>query len=302
MDGRTLLFTVEKAFDQTTVEKFLLANGISRRALIKLKQSPNDIRKNGVHARSIDRVRTGDQICLYIAPKATHLRQSEKSVPILYEDADILVFDKPAQMPCHPSGMHINDTLANVWAAHCAKRGQTVSPLRALNRLDKDTSGAVVVAKHQIAAARLKGCIQKEYFALVQGVLSPQTGTIDIPIERERPFELKRITSPDGQRAVTEYQTLASDGQISLVRCVLRTGRTHQIRVHFAHLGHPLLGDALYGGNTNELSRQGLHCAKVAFLHPISRAPLAVYAPFAQDLQTVLQKHGLPILQGEQVF
>lgn len=188
-NGRMLLFAVEENWEGNSVENFLLANGISRRALIKLKQIPNAIQKNGVHARSVDILHAGDQVSLYLAPHTSRLRPSHIPVPILYEDADILVFDKPANMPCHPSGMHINDTLANVWAAYCVNNGGPVSPFRALNRLDKDTSGVVIAAKHQIAAAMAERRDTKGIFCAGRGGNFPRQAALSTcPLSANAPL------------------------------------------------------------------------------------------------------------------
>uniref|UniRef100_UPI003FEE37D0 RluA family pseudouridine synthase n=1 Tax=Angelakisella sp. TaxID=1935177 RepID=UPI003FEE37D0 len=160
---------------------------------------------------------------------------------------------------------------------------------------DKDTTGAVVVARHQIAAGKLWKAVTKRYVAVVSGVPQPPEGLIDLPLEREIPLEMKRVVSPDGERAVTEYKVLATapDESCALVGFILHTGRTHQIRVHMAEKGWPLLGDELYGGPMEEFPRQALHCAGVAFTHPITGEQLCLTAPLPEDMAALLKKKGI---------
>ncbi len=274
------------------IEWFLRGDkGISRRVVIALKQTPDGITLNGRHARTIDLLSAGDVLEIRLPEQPSAMRQSSRQAGILYEDSDLLVYDKPDDMPCHPSGCHFNDTLANVYAAYCAAQGLS-GTFRPLNRLDKDTTGAVVVAKNQLAAGILWKKVHKRYLALVQGELPDDGGVIDLPIEREQPYEQRRIVTPDGQRAVTHYRVLSRAGGHSLVECILETGRTHQIRVHFSYLGHPLAGDSLYGGSGAVLQRQGLHCGWVGFAHPVSGQELSLHAPLHEDMKTALKTLG----------
>ena len=197
-------------------------------------------------------------------------------------------------MPVHQSGGHIFGTLASVYATLCEKEGNS-GTFRAVNRIDKDTTGAVVVARHQIAAGKLWKAVTKRYVAVVSGVPQPPEGLIDLPLEREIPLEMKRVVSPDGERAVTEYKVLATapDKSCALVGFILHTGRTHQIRVHMAEKGWPLLGDELYGGPMEEFPRQALHCAGVAFTHPITGEQLCLTAPLPEDMAALLKKKGI---------
>ncbi len=274
------------------IEWFLRGDkGISRRVVIALKNTPGGITRNGQHARTIDLLAAGDVLEIRLPEPPAKIRQSSKAVAILYEDCDLLVYDKPADMPCHPSGCHFNDTLANVYAAYCASKG-AAGTFRPLNRLDKDTTGAVVVAKNQLAAGILWKNVRKRYLALVRGELPRDTGVIDLPIEREEPYGQLRIVSPEGQRAVTHYRVLGRAGGHSLVECNLETGRTHQIRVHFSYLGYPLAGDSLYGGDTGLLQRQGLHCGWVGFEHPVTGRQVQLSVPLHRDMETALKTLG----------
>ena len=177
--------------------------------------------------------------------------------------------------PAHQSCGHAADTLANVFAAHCDRLGVDLM-YRPLNRLDRDTSGAVLVAKNRYAAAAVTNNFHKTYQAILLGAPPQPQGRVDAPIRREQPEQMRRIVAPDGQRAVTNYRVLAQAEGLSLVDFVLETGRTHQIRVHMAHLGCPVLGDGMYGQPSDRIARQALHCRRICFPHPLDKREITV--------------------------
>lgn len=276
-----------------SVEQFLRHEGFSGRMLTALRKLPLGLLLDGKHIRTVDPLSPGQVLEVNLPEEEKRMPPCDIPVPVLYEDEDVILYNKPAGMPCHQSGGHIYGTLSSVYAAHCAKTG-TVTPFRAINRLDMDTTGAVVAAKNQFAAGKLWKAVHKRYFALAEGELPFPQGLIDLPILRERPLEMRRIVDPDGQEAKTEYHLLAQGDGISLVGLVLHTGRTHQIRVHFSHLGRPLLGDLFYGGREEPgLSRQALHCGWVSFPNVLTGAETEVTAPLPQDLLTVMERHGI---------
>lgn len=280
---RSIRFNITEEDDGSRVDSFLRhRHGISGRVIIALKKLPDGMLKNGVHVRTVDLLHTGDVLEINLPEHQKRMPTCDTPVDILYEDNDVIVFNKPANMPVHQSGGHIFGTLDGVYAAHCQKSGN-ITPFRAINRLDKDTTGAVVVAKNQIAAGVLWKAVTKRYYCIVSGRFEQKQGTIDLPIEREFPVEMKRIVTPDGQQAITHYKVLAECKEASLVECILETGRTHQIRVHMSHMGHPLLGDEMYGTIHPHISRQALHCGKVFFSKPISNESVEIYAPFPPD-------------------
>ena len=287
----TFRYTITAEDAGTEIQHFLrFRQGISRKVIISLKHLPEGILRNGIHARTIDLLQEGDLLQITLPESPRRLPPCEADVPRLYWDDDVAVFNKPAGMPVHQSGGHIFGTLASVYTTLCEKEGEP-GTFRAVNRIDKDTTGAVVVARHQIAAGKLWKGVAKRYVAIVSGVPTPAGGLIDLPLEREIPLEMKRIVSPDGERAVTEYRVLAAaaDGSCALVGFILHTGRTHQIRVHMAEKGWPLLGDELYGGPTDCFPRQALHCAGVAFTHPITGQQLCLTAPLPPDMAALLE-------------
>ncbi len=201
----------------------------------------------------------------------------------VYNDEDILVLNKPAFMPVHESRNHRGDTLAN--AAACYMDSDTA--FRAVYRLDRDTSGLVLIAKNELAACKLAGKIHKDYYAVCSGVLKGK-GTIDLPIRRVCESIIERGVFSDGEKAVTHWEAVSNKSNTTLLKINLETGRTHQIRVHFAHLGYPLLGDTLYGENTDLIKRQALHCKTIYFTHPITNKEMAIECDFPNDFKGLI--------------
>lgn len=291
---RTIRYCIGPDDGGQTVERFLRrGQGFSGGVVIELKKLPQGLLLNGAHIRTVDLVSAGDVLEVNLPDEPKRMPLCDIPVPILYEDEDVIVYNKPAGMPCHQSGGHIYNTLSSVYAAHCARTGEVTS-FRPLNRLDKDTTGAVVAAKNRFAAGKLWKKVKKRYFALIEGEPPFPDGLVDLPILPEHPMEIRRIVDPDGQEARTEYHLLAAGNGVSLLGLVLHTGRTHQIRVHFSHLGRPLLGDAYYGGPEEPgISRQALHCGTVRFFHVITGERLEVAAPFPDDFLEVMSRRGI---------
>ena len=265
-------FTADVSEDGLSCGEFLKRRGVSRRLMVKLKRMESGMTCNGERIRTVDTVRAGDTISLRNVDESFLEPNSELCVPVVYEDRRVVVFDKPAGMPVHPSIKHQGDTLGNCFAAMYP--GSTFRPV---NRLDRDTSGLCAVAKSEYAASILSGGISKAYFAVTEGKPVPhfienspikwyKTGDIyriEAPIGRAGESIIRREVRSDGQYAATEYTILKSDGRHSLVRVLPETGRTHQIRVHFSSVGHPLAGDDLYGGSLACCREQALHCGEM---------------------------------------
>ncbi|WP_052446912.1 RluA family pseudouridine synthase [Candidatus Soleaferrea massiliensis] len=287
------VYHITSEYDEMQVGFYLKrVHGYSRRVLSRVKKNREAIDLNGSHIRMVDGLHTGDILRIRLYDEEKGMRESDAEAGICLEDEQVVVFNKPPFMPTHPSRFHPYDTLGNVFAAHCRKNGYDI-PYRPVNRLDKDTSGAVLVAKNAYAACRLQTGVYKEYLAVVHGTPEKRQGTIDAPIGRVKEDEIKRMVRPDGQRAVTGYTTLASGGGCSLIRLVLQTGRTHQIRVHLSSIGHPLVGDVLYGGDGSLLQRQALHCGYMAFEEPETGKRITVTAPLMPDMRVLLERLGL---------
>lgn len=262
-----------------TLQHFLTArHGVSRRLLTRLKRQENGITRNGELIRSIDMVYSGDEIVLHLCDESGLEPNPALDVPAVFENENVVVFDKPGGMPVHPSIKHQGDTLGNYFASLYPDL-----TFRAVNRLDRDTSGLCVIAKNAYAAKLLQGSCEKVYYAAVHGDIEP-CGTIDAPIARERESIILRCVREDGKRAVTHYRCTDANGKYSLAEIRLETGRTHQIRVHFSHIGHPLAGDDMYGGSREDIGRQALHCGEISFDEPLTGERITVTAPLPDDI------------------
>lgn len=253
--------------------------GVSRRLLTKLKRQEGGITRNGQLVRSIDMVQKGEVIVLNLEDDSFLEPNPSLNVPIAYENDSLVVFNKPSGMPVHPSIRHQGDTLGNYFAYRYPEL-----TFRSVNRLDRDTSGLCIIAKDAHAAKLLQGCCEKVYYAAVHGAI-PESGTIDAPIARERESIILRCVREDGQRAVTHYKRLMMNERYSLAEIHLETGRTHQIRVHFAHIGAPLAGDDLYGGLRGDIPRQALHCGQLSFREPLTGEPVTVTSELPEDIK-----------------
>ena len=240
--------------------------------------------RNGELIRSIDTVFDGDVIVLALEDDSLLEPNPELYVPVAFENGSLVVFDKPSGMPVHPSVRHQGDTLGNYFA--CRYPGLT---FRSVNRLDRDTSGLCMVAKDALSAKLLHGGCEKVYYAAVHGAI-PESGTIDAPIARERESIILRCVREDGQRAVTHYRRLMMNEKYSLAEIHLETGRTHQIRVHFAHIGAPLAGDDLYGGLREDITRQALHCGQLSFRAPLTGEPITVSSELPGDIKSLFKE------------
>lgn len=253
-----------------------------------LKRTPNGITVNGVHARTVDLLHAGDTLVLTLPKDEAAVTPTPTDIPIeiLYMDEDLIVVNKQAGLAMHETHNHQGDALSNALAFYLAQRGEP-AVFRAVGRLDKGTSGIVVCARNKYCAARLSGQIQKTYFAVAGGVFTGSS-TIDAPIVRPDPNKTLRAVGEGGERAVTHWEALCTDGKCTLLRIQLETGRTHQIRVHFAHLGAPLVGDDMYGSTDLRLSHQALHCGECRFTHPVTGEELTITAPMPEDMQALV--------------
>ena len=319
---KRLIYSVTAQEAGQTVEEILHRNlGLTKRQISQAKFRTDGICVNGIRSRISRLVREKDEVLVLLEEKSIssgHLLPFEGKLDILYEDEDLLAVNKPAGLVVHPSPGHYEDSLANMLIHYFKSRGEMVK-IRPLGRLDKETSGVMIFAKNQVAAERLQeqrktGVFGKEYLALVQGHLKERKGEIRIPI-RKMPGELMKMeAAEEGKDAWTEYE-VAEEYRIlkearaiaecndlkeykipeffSLVRLKLQTGRTHQIRVHMAWLGHPLLGDQIYGtardSRDGAAGRAALHAARVWLEQPFTKENLVIEAGFPADMQRILR-------------
>jgi len=282
---RKLRYDIIQQFEGVTVQNYLMQqHGFSRRIIIKLKNSFGDILLNGYHIRMIDKIKTGDIIEITLQEDTYIQPNADLFAEIVYEDSDVIVYNKPINMPVHPSRNHKTDTLANLFCHHMNERGIKTT-FRPINRLDRDTSGLCVVAKNSLSASKLSGKVNKEYTAIACGKVSPLKATIDAPIFRPDDFHIKRCIDERGQKAITHYEVIEQSEKYSLVKVLLETGRTHQIRVHFSHIGYPLAGDTMYGGITQDIKRQALCCSSVWFIHPNTNKQVNLCINIQEDMQ-----------------
>lgn len=289
---RVLKYTVPDSYAGIAVKSFLRGYcGLSSRMLIRLKQTENGITLSGHPLRTIDRLNAGDELILTLPEEEPETLPVSLEVPVLYEDDDVIVFDKPAGMAVHPCPGCPDRALSNAARFGQLQKGESWR-FRPVYRLDQDTSGLVLVAKHAHAAALLGGAIRKTYLALCEGILS-QSGSICRPIRLKPGHSVERETAEEGLSAVTHYTPLAFGREHTLLAIRLETGRTHQIRVHLSSVGHPLAGDGLYGGSRNLMVRQALHCGLAEFIHPLSGAPVHLLSPLPEDFCTLLKKTGI---------
>lgn len=259
---------ITKQDEGIEIKNFLKNINMSHSLIKKLKKIPNGILVNGSHQNVLYKLKENDVLELNYDDTREetneYLEPVNIPIEIIYEDENITAVNKGAGMPTHESINNRGNSLANALAYRYRDKNYV---FRATNRLDKDTSGVVLTANNKYYAGLLStkiknGEIDKEYIAVVHGKL-PQAGVINAGIKRIGESIIKREVSVDGEFALTEYSTLASNENISVALVKPKTGRTHQIRVHMAHIGHPIVGDAMYGSESLEIDRHALHCFKM---------------------------------------
>ena len=254
----------------------------------------NNIYVNGIN-RDTRNIAIKDDIIeinLEYEEDSSSIISKKMELNIVYEDENMVILNKPAGIPVHPSMLHFEDTLANGVKYYFEKQG-IHKKIRAVNRLDLNTSGLIIFAKNEYIQEKLirqmkHNIFKKEYIAIVSGKVENDEGTINAPIARKEKSIIERCVEKNGQKAVTEYEVLKRKEQYSIVKCKLITGRTHQIRVHFAYIGHPILGDTLYGTSSKFIDRQALHCYKMEFLDPVSEKKISIEADLPSELMKFL--------------
>ena len=295
-------FEITEELEDERIDKCLvqLIDSLSRSFIQKLIRE-EAVTVNGLPVKGSYRVRTDDSVCFFL-PETAEPDIVPEDIPldILYEDDDVIVVNKPKDMVVHPAAGHYSRTLVNALMYHC---GESLSGINGVmrpgivHRIDKDTTGAIIACKNDRAHASIAGqlkehSIVRRYRAICHGVLKDEEGTIDKPIGRH-PTDRKRmaVNLRNGKNAVTHYHVLERFGQYTYIECRLETGRTHQIRVHMADLGHPLLGDELYSNRKAPFRLQGqtLHAKILGFRHPSTQAYVETDAPLPEYFQHLLE-------------
>ncbi len=290
----TLTFTVTIHENGMLLRDFLRRRGVSSSLMRNVKRA-GGFRCEGNPILANQRVEQGKTIQFALAPEpSTHVMPQQLPVSIVYEDEHTIVFDKPAGQTVHPTRGYSEGTLANAYCGLMQKRGEENPVFRPVNRIDKGTTGLVLCAKNRYAAPILAQSVQKIYYAVAQGELPEESGVIDTPIALAHGSIIERCVCGYGQPSRTEYTVLAKGGGHTLLKVVPVTGRTHQIRVHFSSIGHPLAGDDLYGGSTQYMERPALHCGQMTFFSPACSMPRQVSAPLADDMKALLLQCGIP--------
>lgn len=292
----------ENKFIGLTIKEILSNElGFSKRAITSLKNRADGILLNGKHATVRAIIKENDILTININDENDN---SEKLIPsatlpnIIYEDDDIIALNKPPFMPTHQSQGHFYDTLANSLAYYFTLQNRPFI-FRSVNRLDRNTSGIVLVAKNRLSASKLShqmknDGISKTYIAILNGELPENEGIIETHIRRkEKSIILREVCqkTDDSKIATTSYKVIAKKNGLSLVLATPITGRTHQLRVHFAHMGAQILGDDLYGCASNLINRHALHAYTLRFKHPETNAEFELCAPLSDDMQHVINEY-----------
>lgn len=293
--NRIFEYTITPSDVPCTVGEYLKKKGYSRQIIIHLKKTEHGILQNGEWAYVRTPLVPGDvlKITLLEESASEHILPVSMEPDIVYEDEDLLVVNKPFDMPVHPSIHNYDNTLANGMAYYFQQKGETFI-FRCINRLDRDTTGLLILAKNALSASILSNDmkarkIHRTYQAVVSRIPVPASGTIDAPIARKEDSAIERcVDFEKGEPAVTHYRTLETKENLALVELSLETGRTHQIRVHMQHMGCPLLGDYLYNPDFTLINRVSLHSYSLSFVHPITGKSMYFCAPLPKDMAGLL--------------
>lgn len=296
-------FQITEELDGERIDKALslLLDSLSRSFISKLIKE-NNLTVNGKPVKSSYQVKTDDDVLFYLPPSIEpDIVAQDIPLDILYEDADVIVVNKPKGMVVHPAAGHYCDTLVNALMYHCGEQLSGINGVMRpgiVHRIDMDTTGSLIVCKndkaHNAIALQLKEhSVNRKYHAICYGVLKEDEGTINAPIGRH-PTDRKKmaINERNGKEAITHYKVLKRFQQYTYIECSLETGRTHQIRVHMASIGHPLLGDEIYAGNRKcpfKLQGQTLHAKVLGFIHPTTAEYVETDAPLPEYFLNLLE-------------
>lgn len=299
-------YIIKESDKELPVKELLKRNfGFSSRLMRKFKA--NDcVRMNGVTVKMHEKGEPGDRIAIFLPKEKSGFEPEDISISVVYEDDDLLIINKQPGYVVHPTKGHPCHTMANGVMNYMLKN-QKHFKIRFINRLDMDTSGLLAIAKNshcQDDLSRQMGenGVTKKYIAVVRGIIEEEEGTVDLPIDKEQEDKAKRAVVRGGYPSVTHYKVLerferrrrspaSISGGYTLVELILETGRTHQIRVHMSHIGHPIVGDVLYGEAAVWLiERHALHAGYLSFRHPVTGEFMELEAPLPEDIRMLLEK------------
>lgn len=266
---------------------------ISDRLLLKLKSNQRILKNNEICSINFP-IKLGDTIKIDLSYEEdnSNIVPTKMNLNIIYEDEWMLIINKPAGIAVHPSCNHFETSLSN-GVRFYFDYINLKKKIRIVNRLDKNTSGIVIFAKCEYIQEELikqmkNNIFKKEYLGIVQGILNSKTGIINAPIARKENSIIERCVSENGDVSITHYDVLKEFKDYSLVHFILETGRTHQIRVHTSYIGHPLLGDTLYGNESALINRQALHSYKISFIHPITKEKCDFISEIPEDMKKII--------------
>lgn len=293
---RTLHFEITDN-KQLTVGQYLQDQGISHKAICTLKIQENALLLNNIPCFTNKTLEKGDHLTITLneTNNLENIIPVKMELNIVYEDDDLIIIDKPKDITVHPSIKYFDCTLSNGLAYYFQNNNQDIC-IHCITRLDKDTTGLTLFAKNRLSANYLSQMIagkqiEKTYYALSCGKLEYDNITVDAPIARlNKGNILRTVNFENGKKAISHFQLLKYNFQndISLIKCLLETGRTHQIRVHLLYLGHPLIGDELYNKNNHQLDRQALHCGKLKFIHPLTKQLVEIESKLPEDMNKLI--------------
>ena len=289
------VFDVEEKDSGRSIKDILRNElGFSKRLRAKLKNNPQLVRLNGVEAEGWIPLKTGDQITIDFPQEVSSFVPENIPLDIIYEDDDLLILNKQAGIVCHPTKGHPGHTISN-GVQHYIDTNKREFKIRFINRLDMDTSGVLAIAKNShsqdaVVKQMKLNLVEKKYLAVVKGIIEEDLGTINQPIGQPDPLLVQRGVVEDGDESTTHFKVVDRYSKgYTLVELLLETGRTHQIRVHLAHLGHPIVGDHLYGEDEPFLiERQALHALSLSLKHPVTGSPMVFQAPIPKDIEKLI--------------
>ena len=294
---RILKYIISENTTPVTILDFLKKEGFSRHILSSMKNTPNTIILNGERGFGRSVLKPQDHLIITVpeTESGENIIRTKMDLNIIYEDEDLLVLNKPAGMPIHPSLNNYTNSIANALAYYFQSQGKPFI-FRCCNRLDRDTSGLTIVSKHLVSGSILSDMtkyreVHREYLAIARGSVTPSEGTIQAPLGRKEGTIIERTVDWEhGEDAVTHYKVVKEANGHSLVSLRLETGRTHQIRIHMKYLGYPLIGDYLYNPDMEYMTRQALHSHHMEFTHPITGEHMSFTAPLPEDMARVMQE------------